>query len=102
MLHRRLFRMLYAKFFARGFQRIAFVGQRKGERPQVEKMAAKLVSAFRLAGFGAFGDEVHLVGLFTAREALQRAFAVNVLYADPRAILMSAFLTHLVNVIPET
>src|SRR5690349_5849197 len=80
---------------------MALIRQSKRERSQVQEVTPKFISLFRLARFRSFGDEVCLIRIVSASEALQRPLAIDVFNANSWAILIPALLAFTVGVLPN-
>ena len=80
---------------------MAAIGQDEGKRAQIEEMAAETCDPIGLAGCRALGDLIDLIGLQRSGKAHKRAFTVDVLDRDARAVLVNLTLAVLVLVVPE-
>ena len=76
-----LLAVLDAEEIASAFEREAAIGERKGQRAQIEHVPAKDVALLGLQL--AFRNLVHLVGIDSAGKTLERAFRSMCLTAMP-------------------
>ena len=70
MLFYGLLPVLYSEITARLLQRIASIGERKGQCAQVQEVATKDVTFLRLPGCGTFRNQVHFVRSASSGETL--------------------------------